>query len=68
MRTEISAGGGGVITGHIAGPLVALEMELTSGLSDVLGRLLLLHLPQLLLGIFTQEVNSYRGRSQQVRC
>lgn len=48
-----------MVTGHVAGPLVALKVELSPGLSDVLGRLLLLHLPELLLGIFTQEVHSW---------
>lgn len=52
-----------VITSHVAGPLVAFKVELTPGLSNVLCGLLLLHLPELLLGIFTQEVNSWRKRS-----
>ncbi len=47
-----------IITGHVARPLVALKVELSSGLSDVLRRLLLLDLPDLSLGIFTQEVDS----------
>lgn len=47
-----------VFTRHVAGPLVALEVELPSGLGDVLGRLLLLELTEPLLGISTQEVHS----------
>lgn len=47
-----------VITCHVAGPLVALEVELPSGLSDVLSRLLLLDLLDLLLGILTKKVHS----------
>lgn len=46
------------VTGHVAGPLVALEVEVPPGLGNVLRGLLLLHLPQLLLCIFTQEVDT----------
>lgn len=46
------------VTCHVARPLVALEVEEPSGLSDVLSRLLFLDLLDLLLGIFTQEVHA----------
>lgn len=52
-----------LVTGHVACPLVALEVEQPSGLSDVLRRLLLLHLHDLLLGIFTQEVHTWGRRA-----
>lgn len=42
-----------IITSHVAGPLVALEVELSSGLSNVLCSLPLLDLAELFLGIFT---------------
>lgn len=45
-------------TRHVAGPLVALEVKLASSLSDVLGRLPLLEIPNLLLSIFTQDVHA----------
>ncbi|KAA8582905.1 hypothetical protein FQN60_015451 [Etheostoma spectabile] len=48
-----------VITGHVAGSLVAFKVELSSGLGDVLGGLLLLDISDLLLGIFTQKVHSW---------
>lgn len=48
-----------VVTCHVAGPLVALEVKLPPGLGDVLRRLLFLDLSDLLLGIFTQEIHSW---------
>lgn len=46
------------LTCHVTGPLVALEVNVSAGLSQVLGCLLLLHLSQLLLSVFAQEINT----------
>lgn len=56
------------LTCHVAGPLVALEVDLPAGLVQVLGRLRLLHLPQLLLRVFAQEINSCTGESHRQLC
>lgn len=49
------------LTCHVTSPLVALEVDMSAGLSQVLCCLSLLHLPQLLLRVFPQEINPWTG-------
>ena len=52
--------------GHVARPLVALEVELPAGLGDVLPRLPLPDVPHLLLGIPPQEVRPCQGEESRI--
>lgn len=49
------------LTCHVTGPLVALEVDMSAGLGQVLRCLSLLQLPQPLLRVFPQEVNTWTG-------
>ena len=53
------------LTGHVARSLVTLEVELPTGLGDVLRRLPLPDVPHLLLGIPPQEVRPCQGEESQ---